>query len=205
MLKKYSILLGLSIGTCFLLLATWYYPGGTYSNIDSIGYSWTDNYISNLLRPLAVNGMVNEARPFAIIGIFLLTASFGYFFIRFSENIRIRSAAFVIKYLGILATVLGFITVIPRMHDMMVMASSILTLLIFFYITVIILKSKLTLLKVLSVFFLLTFYLGAYMYFTQSFLHYMPIVQKLIFAMKIIWVISIEHFSTREDFSHIIS
>lgn len=205
MFKKYSILLGLSIGTCFLILATFYYPGGSYSNISATGYSWTDNYISNLLSPLAVNGMANRARPFAIIGILLLTVTFGYFFVKFSGSVRIRSAACIIKYLGLLATFLGFVTVIPRMHDIMVMASSILTLLIFFYITVIILKSKLTILKVMSVFFLLTFYFGAYMYFTRSFLDYMPIVQKIIFVMKITWVISIEYSSTREDYCHIIS
>lgn len=203
MMKSYSILIGILIGTLLLSLATAYYPGGTYGNVESEGYSWADNYISHLLGPVAVNGKENTARPFAIFGVLFLTASFGLFFVRFSAWMKIKSAALVIRYLGILATIFGCITVVPSMHDIMVTVSSILTLVIFFYITIIVLKSNLQALKVLSVIFLSTFYFGAYMYFTRSFIEYMPIVQKLIFLMKIVWVLSLAYFTQKEDFQHI--
>jgi hypothetical protein len=90
------------------------------------------------------------------------------------------------------------------MHDIMVTASSILTLLIFFYITVMVIKSKLSLMKVLSIIFLLTFYFGAYMYFTRSYLEYMPIMQKIIFLMKIVWILSLQYLTRKEDFQYII-
>ena len=204
MIKKYSILIGISIGTLLLIISTIFYPGGTYENINSEGYDWANNYISNLLRPLAVNGEENTARPFAIFGVLFLTASFGIFFVNFSGKIKIRSASFVIKYLGIIETIFGFITVVPAMHDIMVTLSSILTLLIFFYITVMVIKSKLTLMKIMSIVFLLTFYFGAYMYFSRFQLEYMPIMQKVIFAMKITWVLSLQYLTHKEDFEHII-
>jgi len=204
MIKKYAILIGIIIGTFLLILATFHYPGGTYENVSSEGYDWANNYISNLLRPLAVNGTENAARPYAILGVLFLTASFGVFFVKFSNRIKIKSASLVIKYLGILATILGFITVVPSMHDIMVTASSILTLLIFFYITVMVIKSKLSLMKVLSIIFLLTFYFGAYMYFTKSYLEYMPIMQKIIFLMKIVWILSLQYLTRKEDFQYII-
>jgi hypothetical protein len=204
MMKKYAILIGIIIGIFLLILATFHYPGGTYENVNSEGYDWANNYISNLLRPLAVNGTENAARPYAILGVLFLTTSFGVFFVKFSNRIKIRSASLVIKYLGILATILGFITVVPSMHDIMVTASSILTLLIFFYITVMVIKSKLSLMKVLSIIFLLTFYFGAYMYFTRSYLEYMPIMQKIIFLMKIVWILSLQYLTRKEDFQYII-
>jgi hypothetical protein len=204
MIKNYSILIGVTVGTLLLIISTIYYPGGTYENVNSEGYDWANNYISNLLRPLAVNGEENTARPFAIFGVLFLTASFGLFFVRFSNKIKIRSASLVIKYLGILATIFGFVTVIPSMHDIMVTLSSILTLLIFFYITVMVIKSKLTMMKIMSIVFLLTFYFGAYMYFSRFQLEYMPIMQKIIFVMKITWVLSFEYLTRKEDFEHII-
>lgn len=204
MMKKYATLIGIIIGTFLLILATFHYPGGTYENVNSEGYDWANNYISNLLRPLAVNGTENAARPYAILGVLFLTASFGVFFVKFSNRIKIKSASLVIKYLGILATILGFITIVPSMHDIMVTASSILTLLIFFYITVMVIKSKLSLMKVLSIIFLLTFYFGAYMYFTRSYLEYMPIMQKIIFLMKIVWILSLQYLTRKEDFQYII-
>ena len=204
MIKKYSILIGITIGTLLLIISTNYYPGGTYENVNSEGYDWANNYISNLLRPLAVNGEENTARPFAIFGILLLTVSFGLFFVNFAKRIKIRSASLVIKYLGILATIFGFVTVIPPMHDIMVTLSSILTLLIFFYITVMVIKSKLAMMKIMSIVFLLTFYFGAYMYFARFQLEYMPIMQKIIFVMKITWVLSLEYLTRKEDFEYII-
>lgn len=204
MIKKYSILIGVTVGALLLIISTIFYPGGTYENINSEGYDWANNYISNLLRPLAVNGAENTARPFAIFGVLFLTASFGMFFVNFSSRIKIRSASLVIRYLGIIATIFGLITVVPAMHDIMVTLSSILTLLIFFYITVMIIKSKLTLMKIMSIAFLLTFYFGAYMYFSRFQLEYMPIVQKIIFVMKITWVLSLEYLTDKEDFEHII-
>ena len=203
-MKKYSILIGISVGTLLLILSTVYYPGGTYENVNSEGYDWENNYISNLLRPLAVNGEENTARPFAIVGVLFLTTSFGLFFVNFSKKIKIRSASIVIKYLGILATILGFMTVVPSMHDIMVTLSSAMTLLIFFYITIMLIKSKLTVMKIMSIVFLLTFYFGAYMYFARFQLEYMPIMQKIIFALKIVWVLSLEYLTSRENFEHIL-
>jgi len=192
------------VGTLLLIISTIYYPGGNSENVNSEGYDWVNNYISNLLRPLAVNGEENTARPIAIFGILLLTASFGFFFVNFARKIKIRSASLVIKYLGLLATTFGFVTVIPSMHDIMVTLSSILTLLIFFYITVIVIKSKLTMMKIMSIVFLLTFYFGAYMYFSRFQLEFMPVMQKIIFVMKIAWVLSLEYLTRKEDFEHII-
>ena len=200
MLKKHSVLIGLFLGTIFLIIATFYYPGGTSENQFSIGYDWFKNYISNLLSPIAVNGEANLARPWAVTGVLFLTASFGVFFVQFSESISDKSARFVIKYFGIAATIFGFFTVFPGLHDTMVTLSSILTLVIFFYITIFLIKSPLTILKILSIFFLGTFYFAAFMYFTRSFLSFMPLMQKVIFLIKIVWVISLIYFTRKEDF-----
>lgn len=204
MIKRYAVLIGIIIGTLLLIIATMYYPGGTYENVNTIGYDWANNYISDLLRPLAVNGAENTARPFAVLGVLFLMASFGVFFVNFSNRIKIKSASLVIRYLGVLATLLGFITVFPSLHDIMVTLSSMLTLLIFFYITVIVIKSQLTLMKVMSIVFLLTFYFAAYMYFSRFLLEYLPIMQKIIFLMKMVWVLSLEYLTQKEDFQHIV-
>lgn len=200
MSKKTLITLGFTAGIVLLIISTFLYPGGSTSDINSVGYHFSQNYISDLLNPVAVNGLENAARLWAVLGVLFLTASFGVFFVHFSQRIRIKSASNIIKYLGIGATVLGFLTVIPALHDNMVTLSSALTLLIFFYIMVVTLKTDLHLLKVLSVVFLMTFYFAAYMYFTRSFLELMPLVQKVIFVEKIVWVLSLIYFSEEKDF-----
>jgi hypothetical protein len=204
MTKKNLILFGVIIALILLFIATLNYPGGSIKNEFSVGYDWANNYISNLLSPQAVNGMDNTARPWAIGGVLFLSASFGLFFIQFSNKIKVKSAANVIKYCGILATISAFLTVIPSWHDKMIIISSTPTLLIFFYITVFTLKSKLHFLKIYSVLALLLFYVATYMYFTSSYLAYLPIVQKTIHLVQIVWVLVLEYFTKEEDFAHII-
>jgi hypothetical protein len=68
-----------------------------------------------------------------------------------------------------------------------------------------VIKSKLRLLKIVSIVFLLTFYFGAYMYFSRFQLEYMPIMQKIIFMMKVTWVLLLEYLTNKEDFEHVIN
>jgi hypothetical protein len=204
MIKKNLIVLGIIIATILLFTATLNYPGGSLKNEFSVGFDWVNNYISNLLSPQAVNGMENTARPWAVGGVLFLSASFGLFFMTFSNRIKVKSAAFVIKYCGILATISAFLTVIPSLHDMMIIISSAPTLLIFFYITVFTLKSKLHFLKIYSVLALLLFYVASYMYFTSSYLEYLPVMQKTIHLVQIVWVLVLEYFTKKEDFAHIV-
>lgn len=202
-MKYYVILFGISIGMVFLLLFILYYLGGIYLDVQVEGYDWVNNYISNLFCLLVVNGEVNFVRLFVIFGVLFLIVSFGWFFVWFFVKFKIKSVLFVIKYLGILVMLFGFVIVVLLMYDLMVMLLSIFMLLIFFYIMVMVLKLKLIWLKVMLVLFLVIFYFGVYMYFFRFQLVYMLIVQKIIFLMKIIWVVLLEYGIWKEDFVYI--
>ncbi len=203
MLKRHFILIGIILSIVFICIASQNYPGGTPKNSQTIGYSWTENYISNLLSVKALNGMNNDARPWAIIGSFFYNLTFGLFFVDFSKKIILKSIKNVIKYLGIVLTGLSFFIVVPNFHDIVVTIASVLNLIVFFYITILILKSKLNVFKILSIFFLLTFYFACYMYFTRSYIEYMPIMQKAIHVFQIIWILGLHYFTTKKDFENI--
>lgn len=64
--RKYAVLLGIVISISLLVVATWYYPGGSQADINSVGYSWKNNYISNLFGEKAVNGAANAGRYWAV-------------------------------------------------------------------------------------------------------------------------------------------
>ena len=198
--KRNIIPAGIIIGTLLIAIAALFYPGGSTQDLYSDGYHFFQNYISDLLNPLAVNGMHNPARSWAVSGLVLLAISFGYFFIKFPEKIDERGSN-TIKYLGILATISALLVIIPSLHDIMVTVSSITTLVIFFYITVFVSKSKASpIIKWVSAGFLVIFYMGAYMYFARFHLEFMPLVQKIIFFVKIVWILILEYGTQTEDF-----
>ncbi len=201
--KKNIVLFGLILSIVFLFIAGFYYPGGSLKNVNSIGYSFTENYISDLLDYKAVNAMDNSARPFGIIGVVLLGLSSGLAFVRLSQKIDLKKYSVVIKYLGIFLIIFSFLITIPSLHDLMVTLSSIATLLLVFYVTILLVKSKMQLFKLTSIILLVVFYGAAYMYFTKTGLDYLPTVQKIIHILQIIWILGLEYFTTKKDFDHI--
>jgi len=202
MLKKYSILLGIFFSILLLLIATLYYPGGSQFDKTSIGYDWKNNYISNLFAKKAVNGLNNASRFWAIGGMMFLSASFALFFVGFSKKIPARGAAKVIKYFGTGATLFTFLIATP-LHDKMITIASTMTLISIFYITVFVLKSRLQLFKFLCVACLLVFYCSLYIYYSGTYLTFLPIMQKVTFASTIILILGLEYFTQKEDFEHI--
>lgn len=201
MLKKHAVLSGIIISLLLLVIATWHYPGGSQFDKTSIGYNWRTNYISNLFGEKAVNGADNTARFWAMGGMVFLSVSFALFFAGFSERIPAKRAAKVIKYIGVSGMIFTFLIATP-LHDVMVTVASTMFLISLFYITVFVFKSKLHWFKLFCVVGLLIFYGTLYLYGTGSF-KFLPIMQKLNFAVTIVLVLSLQYFAKAEDFQHI--
>ena len=199
MLRKHSILIGIVISLSLLVLATRHYPGGSQYDKDSVGYDWKNNYLSNLFGASAVNGAHNASRPWAIAGMLVLCASFAFFFIEFSKKISPKSAAGVIRYCGAGGMLFAFLAVTPY-HDQVLTAASTLALISMFYITVFLFKSKLHYFKVLSIVLLVVSYGCNYVYFTRSYLEFLPVLQKIALVITIIWVLALQYFTTTDDF-----
>ena len=199
MLRKFSTLLGVITSVTLLLISTLFYPGGSKYDPNSTGFDWKENYLSNLFGEKAVNGLDNPSRLWAIGGMFFLCASFAVVFIRFSRKITASSAAKIIKYLGISSMVFAFLVVTP-LHDIMITISVTCVLVCMFYITVFLFKSKLFPMKILSVVCLLVSYTSIYMYYTRSYLEFLPIMQKIELLIAITWTLCLEYFTTIADF-----
>jgi hypothetical protein len=201
MIKKYLVLIGIIIAVSLLLIAILLYPGGSLFNKNSVGFDWSKNFISNLFAAKAINGSDNPSRIWADSGMIFLAISFAIFFIRFSKKIPTKSAANVIKYLGVAAMLFKFLIVTP-LHNIMVTISSTLYLVCIFYITVFILKSKLHLFKFLCIICLLVFYYTLYLYGSGNFI-FLPVMQKVTFICTIILIVCLEYFTKKEDFEYI--
>ncbi|HTE25709.1 hypothetical protein [Flavitalea sp.] len=201
MLKRHSVLIGTTIAISLMLIAIRVYPGGSFSDKDSIGFDWTKNFISNLFDAKAVNGADNSSRVWADAGMIFLSVSFSIFFIEFSKKIPLKGAARVIKCFGAGGMLFSFLIVTP-LHNMMVLLAGTMYLVSIFYITAFILKSRLHLLKFLCIICLLIFYYTMFLYGTHN-LVLLPIMQKVTFASVIILILILEYFTKKEDFQNV--
>jgi hypothetical protein len=187
---KASITSSLVLGVILFYLATLHYPGGSNWNKNSIGFDWRYNYITNLFNPIAVNGENNGSVPWAVAAMFLLCTGFALFFIDTAQKITTPSSSRIIKWGGTLSMLFAFLAVTPW-HDLMVTISNVLVMLSLFYITVHLFRSKLFMLGLLSATCLGFIYLGSTMYYTQLWLEWLPVVQKTVFTLKIVLILSL--------------
>lgn len=200
MLRKYLVLLGMTISIFFLLVATMVYPGGSLHDRNSPGFNWTKNFISNLFGAKAVNGFDNPARFWADAGIILLSVSFAIFFVNFSNKVPSRRIAKVIKYLGVVNIIFVSLIATP-LHNIMVPVASTLFLVCLFYITVFVMKSRLNFFKMLCVICLLIFYYTFYLYSSANWT-WLAIMQKIAFVSSIILILGLEYFTKKEYFEN---
>jgi hypothetical protein len=200
MVKKYSVLLCLSISLILMVIAASLYPGGSLFDKNSIGFGWSKNFVSNLFAAKAINGSENPGRIWAVIAMAFHSAGYGIFFINMSKKIPSVQWAKILKFIGIVNIVFIFLIATP-LHDLGTI-SIVLTLFGLFTITIYILKSKLHLLKFCCILCLLTFYCFFFL-FGFGYLGLAVIMQKVYNASAILLVLALEYFTNYEDFKEI--
>lgn len=201
MIKKYSVLIGITISILLIIVAALNYPGGTDQDINTIGFSWTKNFISNLFKEKALNGSVNDSRYWAISSMFFYSFSCAIFFHNFSKKIDNKIASNFIKYGGVLTMPFTFFIVTPY-HDLMLAISNFLFWACIICITVYLLKSRLNFFKIYAIMCLLVYYYATYLYTTKDW-DTLAVVQKLNNISVVILIILLEYFTHKKDFAGI--
>ena len=201
MIKKHSVLIGLTISLIFLAIAISIYPGGTYQDKNSIGFNWTKNYICNLFEAKALNGSQNASRLWAYFGMFFYSISCTIFFVNMSKKIPDKAFKNIIKYTGILTMPFTFLIITP-LHDLMLNISSFLFWNCIVAITVFIFMTKLHFFKIYNIICILIFIYAVYIH-TSSNWDLLPIIAKVNSISTILLILGLEYFTDKEDFAHI--
>jgi hypothetical protein len=199
-IRKYSVLICLVTSGILIVIATLDYPGGSLVDKNSIGFSWSKNFLSNLFAPKAINSSENPGRIWAIIGMAFHSVGYGIFFINMSKKISSRQWAGILKIIGVTNIIFIFLIATP-LHDLGTI-SIVLTLFGLFTITVFILKSKLRLLKFCCIICLLIYYCF-FSLFGLGYLGLSIIMQKVYIISSMLLVLGLEYFTRYEDFLQI--
>ena len=197
-MMKYAFLVCLGLSVVLIVIASLVYPGGSLLDENSIGFDWSENFISNLFAAKAVNGSENPSRIWALFGIAFHSLAYGIFFINMSKKMSVKHAATVLKFIGVSNILFTFLIATP-LHDIMVTISSTLFLIGLFYITVFTLKTKLHLFKVACIICLLTFYFTLFLYGSGNW-GLLAIMQKVSFISSMFLVLGLEYFTKQKDF-----
>ena len=183
--------IGIVIFVGLYIFSSTLYPGGSQANLNSEGFDWVNNYWCNLMNEKGMNGQPNPAKPYSIIAMIILCLSLMFFFIQFAQ-IYSKSKIWkrIIKTSGIISMSFA-ILIFTKYHDLMTTLSSIFGLFVVIGIIREVYKSKLSTYKITGVICILILGLNNYIYYTQQFIEVLPLLQKITFAIVLLWIIGL--------------
>ena len=190
--KLLLVLAGITLFVLLYVLAAWLYPGGNQLDRHAPGFSWKNNYWCNLLGEQAINGMPNRAKPIAIAAMLVLCGSLALFWYLYPKAANLRKGLrLVIQIAGILAMVTGPLLFTSVNHDMITNLSSAFGVIATGGVLINIYQKKWFGLLVFGLLNLLLVGLNNYCYYSEVWIIYLPVVQKITFASFLIWFSSI--------------
>ncbi len=171
----------------FYVLATFQYPGGSYTDYLQTGFSWKHNYLCDLLDADAVNGAHNPASTTSRIGLGFLCfgISILWYFIPqlFPKN---KGTYFIIRAAGI-GSMLTVIFLAYGAHDLVVRIAGILGLLALLTTFKALYNSRYYGLLVYGIISLLLVAANFYIYESRNGSYWLPLLQKFTFLSCMGW------------------
>lgn len=188
-LKKNEQYLGISTGfrnhnfVMVYIIATFFYPGGSQVDKNSIGFSWINNYWCNLLNENAINGQHNPAKPIAMAGMLVLCLTLTFFWFLFPRYINIgKFAKRTIQISGTLSMTIAFLLFTDINHDLITNLASFFGFIATVGTFIGLYKTKWYGLFAFGLLNILFVGLNNYVYYNKELIIYLPVIQKISFA-----------------------
>lgn len=189
--KQYRLLFpafGAIIFCILYLVAAYRYPGGSQTDANNPGFSWTQNYWCNLLNETAINGQPNKSRPVAMIAMLVLAITLVYFWYFFPEQAGFNTASKrIIQGSGAAAMVTGLF-MSGEFHDMIINLASLFGLVAIAGTFAGLYKLKWKYLLWFGILNLLLVALNNLLYYNEGWRFWLPLVQKITFFSFLLWI-----------------
>jgi len=190
MRKYHWPIIGIVVAVCLFIAAGRAYPGGTLVSSDTVGYSWTRNFISSLFATRALNGADNPARYFAMSAMLFLCISLGLMFVRIASAVTSPVLRKTIQIAGIGSAVYGFL-VVTRMHDLMIDIGLLFGFTAMIATTHAVCLERRRFLFAWGVGSIALSLVTAAMYYSHQLYGLLPVVQKVHLVVTVGWIIAV--------------
>ncbi|WP_168194544.1 hypothetical protein [Antarcticibacterium arcticum] len=185
--------LGILIFGALYAYSSTLYPGGSQANINSEGFDWVHNYWCDLMNENGMNLEPNPASPVAVSAMMILCISLMSLFIRFAGNFANHPVwKKVIMICGTISMICA-ILVFTRYHSVMIAVSSLFGLFTLVGIIFEVYNSNLKALKFGGLFCILLLAVNNYIYYSREWVEILPLLQKITFALVLLWLIGINY------------
>ncbi len=174
-------------------VATFFYPGGSQIDENSIGFSWIDNYWCNLLNETTINGQLNPAKPIAITGMLVLSLSLSFFGFLFTQHTSLdKTTKVTIQITGCISLITSFFLITDIDHDLITNLASAFGITAIIGIFIGLYKIRWHSLFLFGFLNILLVGLNNYVYYDKRLIVHLPLIQKVTFAVFLTWICCID-------------
>ena len=193
-------LIGILLFIGLYLYSSTLYPGGAQANANMEGFDWINNYWCDLMSERSTNGKVNPARPFSISAMIIICLSLMIFFLQFADTYsKEKIWKRTIKANGVISMTFAML-IFTRYHDLMTVISSFFGLFVLVGIIRTIYNSRLTSYKITGILCVLLLGGNNYIYYTQHFIEWLPLLQKITLVIVLVWVIRLSYEMNKKSY-----
>ena len=191
-MKKYTPYFPIVGMVAYLMLfsvATTYYPGGSVNVPNATEHSFFHNFLCDLMNPTGAGGVINIARPLAIVAHLVLSftmISFFYILPEIFEKNNLKTK--LIRVFGVI-TMTVFIFMYTPYHDLIVTLTGVFGTLALIPFFIEVQKYKGKRLKQLAYACYMMSLVVFISFQTKIGFYFLPFLQKITFVLDAIWVI----------------
>lgn len=171
------------------LTATFYYPGGSYFDIQTQRFSWMYNYWCDLMDDYSVNGLINTAQPVALTAMILLGMTLTVFWWHFPKyTILNKKSKLLLKISGTSAMASVLLLFAKVDHDTLTSIASFFGVIAMILTMLGLYKNNWTALFYFGLLNIILILANNYIYFHKEYIIYLPLIQKITFGTFLVWI-----------------
>lgn len=187
--SRFLPIIGIVAYVVLYFIAANLYPGGSRVYPDSAGFDWGNNYWCHLVSENAINGELNVAQPYAHTGMIVLGISMGIFFFQFPSYFILKAPwRSIVRIAGVGGSFFSMF-IMSDYHDLTSIVASIFGALAIVGIFFGLKRRGLFLFIWTGVFCVLLIASNGYIYFSENYIIWLPVIQKITFAAVLLWMV----------------
>ena len=172
-------------------MAACQYPGGSNFDKTATEFSWQHNYWCDFLGNTGKNGAINHARPIALLAMVVLGSSLSIFWFLLPSLYSTQNRYVQLsRWAGMLSMVIILFIGTPY-HDLVMNIAGGVGLIALVATFVVLYQSRLFTLISFGLFCIVLIGLNNYIYYSDQYILYLPVIQKITFMFFLLWIVLI--------------
>ena len=185
---QYLPTIGCVLFLIFITIASVQFPGGSQVDTSAVCYSWTHNYLCDVIASEAHNCLPHPYYKIGLLAMICLCGGISMFFFFFTDWMRVKGFwKFIIRWMGLISMICAML-IFTELHNIMIAVASILALPALTGVFITLYRRRLFSYFSCGIMILILMLINNLIYYTDYMIEWLPQIQKISVLCVITWL-----------------